>query len=385
MLFDPAAHESPAADGWDAGRAGAAIRAIAADAEAAFAGDGWPMHPADRDPSDVDRPLRTVYLGAAGVVRALTDLERRGFIELSRDYLPLLRGPHADDFPEQPTHAGSLWMGETGIRLVEHGLAPSAAVADRLAELIAANASDERCDVMWGSPGSMLAAREMHRRTGDGRWLDLWRDSANRLLAAWDDESGLWTQRLYGRVFQFLGPAHGFAGCAMALAEEPDPVLHRRIGDVARRYAVIEDGMANWQPALSEELRHRSGTIRLQWCHGAPGIVASLANVLPGDDDHTELLTAGGELTWRAGPLTKGPGLCHGTAGNGYALLALFERTGDERWLDRARAFAIHTAFQVERERGRYGRGRHTLWTGDAGAALYLADCLDARYRLPLP
>lgn len=143
--------------------------------------------------------------------------------------------------------------------------------------------------------------------------------------------------------------------------------------------------MANWPPALSEELRHRSGTIRLQWCHGAPGIVASLATILPGDDDHTELMAAGGELTWRAGPLTKGPGLCHGTAGNGYALLALFERTGDERWLDRARAFAIHTAFQVERERKRYGQGRHSLWTGDAGAALYLADCIDARYRLPLP
>jgi hypothetical protein len=34
---------------------------------------------------------------------------------------------------------------------------------------------------------------------------------------------------------------------------------------------------------------------------------------------------AGGELTWRAGPLAKGANLCHGTAGNGYAFLALFE------------------------------------------------------------
>ena len=69
------------------------------------------------------------------------------------------------------------------------------------------------------------------------------------------------------------------------------------------------------------------------------------------------MLVAGGELTWRAGPLVKGPGLCHGTAGNGYAFLKLFERTGDELWLERARAFAMHAIEQVERFRREYGRG----------------------------
>ena len=62
----------------------------------------------------------------------------------------------------------------------------------------------------------------------------------------------------------------------------------------------------------------------------APGVVASLAWVAPDDDEHGRLLRAGGELTWRAGPLSKGSNLCHGTAGNGYAFLALFERTRDE-------------------------------------------------------
>jgi hypothetical protein len=81
----------------------------------------------------------------------------------------------------------------------------------------------------------------------------------------------------------------------------------------------------------------------------------------------------------------KGPGLCHGTAGNGYAFLALLERTGDERWLARARAFAVHAARQVEHERAKHGRGRYTLWTGDVGTALYLADCVDGAGELPLP
>ena len=43
----------------------------------------------------------------------------------------------------------------------------------------------------------------------------------------------------------------------------------------------------------------------------------------------------------------KGAGLCHGTSGNGYALLKTFERTGDERWLERARRFAVHALAQA--------------------------------------
>jgi Lanthionine synthetase C-like protein len=53
------------------------------------------------------------------------------------------------------------------------------------------------------------------------------------------------------------------------------------------------------------------------------------------------LLTAAGEAVWAAGPLAKGSNLCHGTGGNGYAFLKLFQRTGQPHWLDRARAFAI--------------------------------------------
>ena len=89
---------------------------------------------------------------------------------------------------------------------------------------------------------------------------------------------------------------------------------------------------------------------------------------------------------WRAGPHgdDKGPSICHGTAGNGYALLAVFERTGDERWLDRARRFAVHALDQARREREQRGRGRHSLWTGDLGVALYAADCLDARAAYPV-
>ena len=256
-----------------------------------------------------------------------------------------------------------------------HRLEPSAEVATRIAELVAANADDPHREFMWGSPGTMLAARGIDQPV-------LWHESADRLRGAWE-ESGLWTQDLYGGLRQFLGPAHGFAGCVAALAHEPDDELHRRASDTFKRCAIEEDGLANWPGLADGRLGGGDGAIRVQWCHGAPGMVACLAQVAPGDDEHERLLIAGGELTWRAGPLAKGANLCHGTAGNGLAFLKLFERTGDELWLDRARAFAVHAVAQVERERAGVSRGRYSLWTGDPGTALYLALCIEGSSSLP--
>ena len=82
--------------------------------------------------------------------------------------------------------------------------------------------------------------------------------------------------------------------------------------------------------------------------------------------------------------LAKGAGLCHGTAGNGFALLELFRRTGDSLWLDRARRFAMHAIEQSERMAARYGRRRYSLWTGDPGVAVYLHSCLVGRAGMPL-
>jgi hypothetical protein len=366
MLFSPEAHEALADEPWNAATIRAAVATIAADAESAF-DDGWTMHPLDAEEGDdPGARFRTMYLGGAGVVAALHRLAQRGFVELQRDYRSYLERSlaappdFADENPER-----SLWMGETGIRLVLQRLAPSSANLARLAELIAANEEDERCELMWGSPGTILAGRELGLDVTPGvEWL---RDRR--------DAEGIWTQHLYGRSTRWLGPAHGFAGCALAVGDLED------VSATLQASAVEEDGLVNWPPVIGERLDDTGdGLIRTQWCHGAPGIVATVGHLLD-----EELAVAGGELTWRAGPLRKGANLCHGTAGNGYAFFTLLERTGDERWLDRARAFAMHAARQVEQSRAEHGRGRQTLWTGDLGAALYLADCVDGAGELPLP
>ena len=47
--------------------------------------------------------------------------------------------------------------GEAGILLVAYRPAPSADVADRLYGIVRGNAANETNELMWGSPGTMLA------------------------------------------------------------------------------------------------------------------------------------------------------------------------------------------------------------------------------------
>jgi hypothetical protein len=359
VLYQPEAHERLTDAVWNADRVRTAIHSIVSETEDAF-DDGWE--------SADGRKFRTVYSGGAGTVDALRRLGEGGLVDLRRDYVPYLERSleAAPDFPDE-NPKGSYCFGEVGIRLVLQRLAPSTGNLDELAARISENAHDERRELMWGSAGTMLVARALG--------LDeLWEESAEWLRSERDGD-GLWEQDIFGTRVRYLGPAHGFAGCVLALGDDP------RAGEVARRYAVEQDGLANWPPVAGDALAsQRDGSIRVQWCHGAPGIVTSLGDLL--DED---LALAAGELVWRAGPLAKGATLCHGTAGNGYAFLTLLARTRDERWLERARAFAMHTLEQVEREHAEHGRYRYSLWSGDLGAALFLADCLRGGGGLPLP
>ena len=130
---------------------------------------------------------------------------------------------------------------------------------------------------MWGSPGTLLAARAMHEWTGEERWLEAWRESAEALMAR-RDADGLWTQQLYGKTQRLLGPAHGLVGIVHALLQvesEWSASLARETAAILAREAIVEDGLANWPAAAGGPLAPASGSgIRLQWCHGAPGIVA---------------------------------------------------------------------------------------------------------------
>lgn len=393
MLYRPEAFEPLTDAVWDEERIRTAIRALVADVDAANRGPRllWRAH--EWDGWHATSPMKNLYVGAAGVVWALDDLRRRGHaetrldlagvasraLELFRERPDFMKGVKLPTSPE-----AALLTGETGILLTAWRTAPSAETADALYKRVRENVDNETDELMWGAPGTMIAARRMFEWTSERRWQDAWNESADALWAR-RDENGFWTQRLYGQESIGLGPAHGLVGNVQALLAlldgERRAELVRDTNAILASTAVSEGGFANWPPRPRPELPGPDGQIRVQWCAGAPGIVIAASEYLD-----EELLVAGAELVWQAGPcnLDKGPGICHGTAGNGYALLKTFARTRDERWLDRARRFAVHALQQVVRLRETRGHGRYALWTGGPGVALYAADCLEANAAYPV-
>ena len=392
MLYRPEAFEALTDERWDADRVRDSIREIVADTDDALRGPKLLWRADDWDRWQATSPMKNLYVGVAGVLWALDTLRRRGLAETRLDIaelalanLELYRArPDQMKIKLPEPRQSSLLCGETGVLLVAWRLAPSPELADALLDRVRANVENEADEVMWGTPGTLLAAGSMLEWTTDERWREAWQESAEALLARRDDE-GLWTQRLYRQTLQSLTPPHGLVGNVQALRSLLDARRRRRLEQetsaVLEHTAVRENGLANWPPRPRPELPGPDGQIRVQWCAGSPGIVIGAADYLD-----EELLLAGVELPWHTGPpgLQKGPSICHGTAGNGYAFLKAFARTGDERWLDRARRFAMHALGQVARLRAERGRGRYSLWTGDLGAAVYVADCLEARSAYPI-
>jgi hypothetical protein len=392
MLYRPEAFEPLTKKSWDAGRVENAIRAIVADTDASLRGpklfckaDSW-------DNWQATSPMKNLYVGTAGVLWALDELRRRGHAETKLDLadlavlnVELFRArPDIGKWVKLPGPPESGFMtGESGILLVGFRLAPSNELADDLLARVLANVGSDVNEVMWGAPGTLIAARLMHEWTGEQRWRDA-RDETREAVWARREDDGFWIHRLYGQEERGLTPPHGLVGNVQALRPVLDDrrrrELERDTNAVLTSRAVIEDGRANWPPRDRPTLPGPDGQIRLQWCAGAPGIVVSAWDYMD-----EELLLAGAELVWHTGPnnLDKGPGICHGTAGNGYAFLKTFTRTGEERWLERARRFAVHALEQVERLHAQRGGGRYSLWTGDLGVALYAADCLEARSAYP--
>ena len=385
MLYEPAQFEPLIDEPWAPARAEDAIAAIVTDADTAFAADSlWPAH--EWDAGDAPLPLKSLYVGASGVIWALDALRRQGRAETTLDLaaaarwaLELFRTEPDIEPGETHYHPASLLLGEAGPLLVAFKLTRDAVLADDLHALLPTSAENPTDDIDWGIPGALLALLALRQWTGEQSWAEAARESAS-VLRARRGEDGLWRQ---DDDYRGLGTLHGAAGNTLALLRlEPDEALARETATVLARHAFREGGLANWQGSPRPQLaRPRDGRICLQWCTGAPGILAGAWDYLD-----EELLLAGAELIWRAGAHgdEKGHGLCHGTSGNGFALLKAFARTGDERWLERARRFAVHALAQAERIAAANGRRRYSLFTGDVGTAVFAAACLDNDARYPI-
>lgn len=410
-LFDRQRHEPLTHTPWTEAAARAAITRICAAAEHQVdSADGsWPMHPQD-DPPQPGARSYNLYWGAAGAVWALRHLASQGAVTLQREH-----GRWIEDYPQRmrdeaagEQHGSASYLFGESAPLLQAWLATRRPdLADRLHAVVQGNLHNSAQEPLWGNAGTMLAAIHVAEALPDGterrRWQALLQQATSALLhdmvTCPDSGHWLWRQDLYGHRAHHLGAAHGLAGNAHAALRaaalvDPTPVqtlVQRSVQTLAATalHATLQApsgpvALVNWPVLTDREILDRwalqGRRPLLQDCHGAPGIVCRLADVPQMPDG---LLRAAGELIWHAGPLSKGPSLCHGTAGSAMACLKLWRRLQDPLWLQRARQLALHAAEQVERSRAQHGQGRHSLWTGDLGVACVLWQCVRGGDRFP--
>ena len=308
MLYEAERHELLTASAWNEQAARACINEILDDAVDKFsARDLWPSHPLDSFSPDARWNL---YIGAAGTIWALRHLSRKpdslpdfssvlpGLIEPNRSWILNVKGAGLD------LRTAGLLTADTGILLVQAMVNGVETVAAQLGTAIDTNRDNTVCELMWGSPGTMLASLWLYEWTGQGIWAERFRRDANLL---WNKlefvaEVGchLWVQNLYGHKAPHIGAVHGFAGNAFAvlrgwhlLSDSEQSRWAGRLADSLRRTARWEDNCATWPQSIGQ---HRPGRTALlvQHCHGAAGIVNCFAGYP--DHDIDDLLMGAGEL-----------------------------------------------------------------------------------------
>lgn len=177
MIYSRDRHEPLTAAAWDGGRARSAIEQIVRLTEAGCSAQGlWQSHPLDSNKAD---PAYMLYAGSCGVIWALRYLETQGAARRVNNYRPHVPGlldPNRKDMGDAGVSPfASYLMGDTSILMLDYWLDPADETADAVAGLVRANLDHPSRELMWGSPGTLLAALFMHWRTGEDRWAQLYR------------------------------------------------------------------------------------------------------------------------------------------------------------------------------------------------------------------
>jgi len=174
----------------------------------------------------------------------------------------------------------------------------------------------------------------------------------------------------------YIGAAHGLAGILTLLLQ-------------AKHYITPSEMVELIQPSVDYVLNMQmeSGNFPsskgndkdrlVHWCHGAPGVCHLMlkAHQEWGHSTDKYLLAArkAGDLVWQRGLIKKGPGLCHGVAGNGYAFLHLYQVTGEDAWLYRAAMYGEWLT-ELNRPDQNIPDRPLSLFEGIAGAVHFLHD-----------
>ncbi|EME29748.1 uncharacterized protein Gasu_29650 [Galdieria sulphuraria] len=290
----------------------------------------------------------TVYTGTAGIAYFFYRLGIHPLLEPNQrlNYLAVAK-KYSDasvNIVENNTRrlGNSLMLGSTGVYLVAFLI--SDAISDNkelcqhfYSKVISLTDSwlttDSEDEFLYGKAGFLTALMFFHGY--DKKWEICARNIAMQLFengrktansSNWSRHCPLlyqWHNKFY------LGAAHGTAG-----------IIHSLLLLVSR-------GLKDFQCFPENELKetceflYRQRCPRtnnyfssldsrrselVQWCHGAPGFVYLFCKAAEHFSDITYLKHAleASIPVWNCGLLLKGPGLCHGIAGNAYCFLRLF-------------------------------------------------------------
>ncbi|KFV50828.1 LanC-like 1, partial [Tyto alba] len=174
----------------------------------------------------------------------------------------------------------------------------------------------------------------------------------------------------------YVGAAHGLAGIYYYLMQPGLGVsqvkLHNTVKPSVDYLCQLKFPSGNYPPCIDD-----TRDLLVHWCHGAPGVIYMLVQAYKvfGEQQYLNDALQCAEVIWQHGLLKKGYGLCHGTAGNAYGFLALYNLTQNMKYLYRACKFA-EWCLSYGQHGCRTPDTPFSLFEGMAGTIYFLADLL---------
>ncbi|KAK7191698.1 hypothetical protein DPSP01_008075 [Paraphaeosphaeria sporulosa] len=241
-----------------------------------------------------------------------------------------------DDFPMNTWSAAYIEQAQANIKKYKGPSPSKCGVSDDIMALLAlyaVTAKDpetvkELCDFaavtiepeasnewLYGRAGYLYLLRLVRGAFTDNKDItELIEDTTDEVIDNIMASSRPW--KWHGKAY--VGAAHGAIGIITQIVLTDDtwaPKLEAELGALLS-YQYESGNFPSSLPPGRDRL--------VQFCHGAPGVIASLVSIkkyFPKLEERIERVIAKGrECIWERGLLTKEPCLCHGISGNALAL-----------------------------------------------------------------
>lgn len=185
------------------------------------------------------------------------------------------------------------------------------------------------------------------------------------LMYAWHDK-------------HYLGAAHGLAGIFYILMMIKDDVIKQQVHELVKPSIDYLLTLRFPSGNCPSSIGSSAGDKLIHWCHGAPGWIHMFIQAYKvfGDGKYLDAARDCAEVIWQRGLLKKGYGVCHGVAGNGYAFLAMYQLTKEEKYFYRAYKFG-EWCFDYGAHGCRRPDSPLSLFEGLAGTIYFLTDLMD--------